>query len=132
MNDMTDLDELEKAIQVFKGKHDFTTFTVEAYKYDDPVREILDTRIVRFGPLVGFYFLGTGFLYKMVRSMAGALMFVGRGRLKADDIKEMLEAKNRLRCKDTAPAKGLFLKRVFYEGDSWENDLPDRPPFWMY
>ena len=132
MDDMTELDELEKAIQVFKGKHDFTTFTVEAYKYDDPVREILDTRIVRFGPLVGFYFLGTGFLYKMVRSMAGALMFVGRGRLKADDIKEMLEAKNRLRCKDTAPARGLFLKRVFYEGDSWENDLPDRPPFWMY
>ena len=42
MDDMTELDELEKAIQVFKGKHDFTTFTVEAYKYDDPVREILE------------------------------------------------------------------------------------------
>ncbi len=132
MDDMTNLDELRKAIQVFIGEHDFTTFAVEAAKYDNPVRHILDARIVTFGPLVGFYFLGTGFLYKMVRSMAGALMFAGRGKLKAEDIREMLEAKNRLCCKDTAPARGLFLKKVFYEGDSWENDLPERPPFWMY
>ena len=126
---MTELDALRDAIAVFRGRHDFTTFAVEAAKYEDPVREIIDARIVAFGPLVGMYFLGTGFLYKMVRSMAGALMFAGCGRLTADDIREMLSARDRLRCKDTAPAHGLFLKRVFYEGDSWENDLPVCPPF---
>ena len=68
----------------------------------------------------------------MVRSMAGALMFVGRGRIPPSEIKAMLEARNRLRCKDTAPAKGLFLKKVFYEGESMEGDLPERPPFWMF
>lgn len=132
MEDMTETAALQEAIGYLKGEHDFTTFAVEAAKYEDPVRHILDTRIVTFGPLVGMYFLGTGFLYKMVRSMAGALMFVGRGRIPPAEIKAMLEARDRLRCKDTAPAKGLFLKKVFYEGESMENDLPDRPPFWMF
>ena len=132
MEDMTQIEALREAIKVFIGEHDFTTFAVEASQYDDPVRHILDARVLTFGPLVGFYFLGTGFLYKMVRSMAGALMFVGRGRLTPPDIRAMLEARNRLCCKDTAPAKGLFLKRVFYEGDSWEDDIPERPPFWNF
>lgn len=132
LDDMTHLDELREAISFLQGTHDFSTFTVDRGKIDDPVRQILKTDIITFGPLVCMQFTGTGFLYKMVRSMVGALVFVGRGKLPPSAIQEMLEAKNRLACKDTAPAKGLFLKKVFYSPEEWKEDHLDKPPFWMY
>ena len=131
MEDMTEIDALREAVKYVEGRHDFSTFTVERGKIDDPVRTILRTEILAFGPLVCMYFLGTGFLYKMVRSMVGALMFVGRGRMTPDEFRGILLACDRAKCKDTAPARGLFLKRVFYEPDAWLDDLPDRPPFWI-
>lgn len=131
MEDMTELDALREAVKHVEGRHDFSTFTVERGQIDDPVRTILRTEILTFGPLVCMYFLGTGFLYKMVRSMVGALMFVGRGRMTPDEFRGILLACDRAKCKDTAPARGLFLKRVFYEPDAWLDDLPDRPPFWI-
>ncbi len=126
------MDELKTAIGFLQGEHDFSTFTVDRGKIDDPVRHILKTDIVTFGPLVCFHFIGTGFLYKMVRSMAGALVFVGRGKLPPEAIREMLDARDRQKCKDTAPACGLFLKKVFYEPGLWQQDVIDKPPFWMY
>ncbi|MBR4884471.1 MAG: hypothetical protein IKZ33_04075, partial [Lentisphaeria bacterium] len=111
---------------------DFSTFTVDRGSIDDPVRLILQTDVTTFGPLICMRFIGTGFLYKMVRSMVGALVFVGRGKLPPEAIKEMLEARNRLACKDTAPAKGLFLKKVYYKPEEWRTDRVDSPPFWLY
>ena len=131
MEDMTEIGALREAVKHVEGRHDFSTFTVERGKIDDPVRTILRAEIVTFGPLVCMYFLGTGFLYKMVRSMVGALMFVGRGRMTPDEFRGILLACDRAKCKDTAPARGLFLKRVFYEPDAWLDDLPARPPFWI-
>lgn len=132
LDDLTNIDALRQAIGYLAGTHDYSTFTVDRGKIDDPVRTILKTDIVTFGPLVCLYFLGTGFLYKMVRSMVGALVFVGRNRLPPEAIRDMLEARNRLACKDTAPARGLFLKKVFYRENEWENDTLERPPFWIY
>jgi tRNA pseudouridine38-40 synthase len=131
MEDMTETDALREAVKHVEGRHDFSTFTVERGKIDDPVRTILRAEIITFGPLVCMYFLGTGFLYKMVRSMVGALMFVGRGRMAPNEFRGILLACDRAKCKDTAPARGLFLKRVFYEPDAWLDDLPSRPPFWI-
>ena len=131
MEDMTEIGALREAVKHVEGRHDFSTFTVERGKIDDPVRTILRSEIVTFGPLVCMYFLGTGFLYKMVRSMVGALMFVGRGRMTPDEFRGILLACDRAKCKDTAPARGLFLKQVFYEPDAWLDDLPSRPPFWI-
>lgn len=130
MRDMTELGSLREALRFIVGEHDFSTFTVERGKIDDPVRRILRAEIVEFGPLVCFYVLGDGFLYKMVRSIVGALMFVGRGRMSPEEFRDALLACDRAKCKDTAPACGLFLKKVFYEDGAWENDLPDKPPFW--
>ena len=132
LDDMTRIDELREAIAFLQGEHDFSTFTVDRGKIDDPVRHILKTDVITFGPLVCMQFIGTGFLNKMVRSMVGALVFVGRGKLPPVAIREMLEAKNRLACKDTAPAKGLFLKKVYYEPEQWRTDRVETPPFWVY
>ena len=132
LDDMTDIEALRKAIKYLEGEHDFSTFTVDRGSIDDPVRLILQTDVTTFGPLICMRFIGTGFLYKMVRSMVGALVFVGRGKLPPEAIKKMLEAKNRLACKDTAPAKGLFLKKVYYNPEEWRTDRVDSPPFWLY
>lgn len=129
LHDLTKVDEMREAIAFLRGTHDFSTFTVQNKLVDDPVRSILRAEVKCFGPLVCLYFLGDGFLYKMVRSMAGSLAFVGRGKLRPDDIRSMLESRDRLRCKDTAPARGLFLKKVFYRYGEWEQDSLEEPPF---
>ena len=55
-----------------------------------------------------------GFLYKMVRSLVGALLAVGEGRLTPQRVQEILDAKERTALVKTAPPQGLFLDRVFY------------------
>ncbi len=131
IHDFTEINTLRKALKKVEGTHDFRSFTVENSNLNDPVRTILKTDVIEFGSLVCIYFLGNGFLYKMVRSIVGSLSFVGRGIMTEQEFEEILLAHDRSKCKDTAPAKGLFLKKVFYHNDSWENDLPKHPPFWV-
>ena len=66
-------------------------------------------------------FIGDGFLYKMVRSMVGVLAEIGRNRLPPEIVPELLEARNRSCARDTAPAAGLFLMKVFYENNAWDH-----------
>ena len=129
LDDMTHTDELREAMNILQGKHDFSAFTVERGKIDDPVRTVLRDEVKTFGPYVCMYFLGDGFLYKMVRSMVGALSFVGRGKLPPEAIQTMLDSKDRCAARDTAPACGLCLKRVFYDDSSWQQDDFDDAPF---
>jgi tRNA pseudouridine38-40 synthase len=58
---------------------------------------------------------GDGFLYNMVRIIAGTLLFVNEGKIDPDALPLILEAKNRAKAGKTAPARGLYLTRVFYE-----------------
>lgn len=57
---------------------------------------------------------GNGFLYNMIRIMAGTLIDISEGRIAPDDIPRILEAKDRLKAGRTAMAHGLYLNRVFY------------------
>ena len=59
-----------------------------------------------------------GFLYKMVRSLAGTLVAVGEGKLSVGDVREILRSRHRTAAVQTAPAQGLFLAKVFYRGRS--------------
>ena len=95
-----------------------------------PPKTIYKAEIKQFGPLVCIHIMGDGFLYKMVRSIVGAIADVGRGTLPSDAIGGMLAARNRSAARDTAPALGLFLLKVFYD-DSWKTHELDKPPFWM-
>ena len=97
----------------------------------DHVRTMYRLEAKTFGSLTCLCFVGNGFLYKMVRSMAGALLEVGRGRMPAGRVGEMLASKDRSMAKDTAPACGLFLMKVFYEEGEWRSFDFDRPPFFM-
>ena len=95
-----DLDRMRKASEYLVGEHDFTSFASSKSKKKSNVIEI--------------YVEGNGFLYNMVRIIVGALIDVGLKRRAPQDIKYMLESKDRCQSSDTAPAKGLCLWKVTY------------------
>lgn len=118
--DFLDMDAVREGMTYLEGTHDFSAFTVELDPAKDHVRTLYKVYLKEFGPLKCLCYVGNGFLYKMVRSMTGALLEVGRNRMRPERIREMLESRNRSMAKDTAPACGLFLMEVFYEDEAYK------------
>jgi tRNA pseudouridine38-40 synthase len=110
-----DVDAMEQAAQQFVGTHDFLGFCSNKHFKKSSVRTIHSFRVERVGDEVRLTVTGDGFLYNMVRIMAGTLLEVGQGRRDGADIPAMLAEKNRLAAGETAPAKGLCLVEVRYE-----------------
>jgi tRNA pseudouridine38-40 synthase len=81
---------------------------------DTPMRTVRKLTIARRGQLVTITVSADSFLYKMVRSIAGALVKVGDGRLTVAQLRELIAGKRRTALVETAPARGLFLWRVRY------------------
>jgi tRNA pseudouridine38-40 synthase len=105
------------AARHFCGKHDFASFAANRGTPEtDTIRTIRSVRIRRAGPRVSVEVEGDGFLYKMVRMMAGALARVGLGEAPPGEIKARLQAPRRVirQGRNAAPASGLFLVRVRY------------------
>ena len=109
-----DVSAMQAAAQHFVGTQDFSAFAGSKCDIDDRVRTISKAEISREGDIITFAVRGNGFLYNMVRIMAGTLINVGRGRLSAADVAAVLESKDREMASATAPAKGLCLRRVSY------------------
>ncbi len=107
---------MEEAAHLFEGQHDFRSFRAAGSSIKNTVRNIKSSRLqyLQDKELLVFQVTGNGFLYKMVRKMAGALVNAGRGRIEPAHIKEalVLPADNKLF--PALPAKGLCLKEVFY------------------
>jgi tRNA pseudouridine38-40 synthase len=134
-----DLDRMQQAAKRFAGMHDF-----QAFSDDDPEEKSTDVLVdevtlVESGDLILVRVGGSHFIWKMVRRMVGVLVEIGTGNLVVDDISRLLaESKDsaprpRTRPAElTAPAAGLFLERVFYQGDQrhWPllPALPVLPP----
>lgn len=99
------------------GRHDFTAFAGTHAKNLDPnpVKTLWRLEVERDGPRVRVITEGSGYMYKMVRSLVGALVHVGLGKLSANSIREILESRVRTARVITAPARGLFLDEVFYD-----------------
>ncbi len=114
-----DLEAMREAADRFVGMHDF-----RAFSDDDPTekstRVLLDeVRVEEFGALVVVRVAGSHFLWKMVRRMVGVLAAVGTGELVADHVAALLaEGRTEVPATLTAPAAGLFLECVCYEGES--------------
>lgn len=125
------LEAIQKASTYLIGVHDFSSFAVEIMKSGkNPIRNIFEIKVHSFGEYTCITFLGESFLYKMVRSLMGTLHRVGINRVEPEKVLEILESKNRLSAYDTAPAKGLFLMKVFYSYGEWkEFDLKMLPFF---
>lgn len=116
-NKKLDVVAIERAMKYLEGSHDFKSFTKAEEEYEDTVRTIVQTNVIRDIKNVNqitLCFFGTGFLRYMVRNIVGILIEIGEGKRKSEDIIDILEAKNRDEAGKTANPEGLYLKDVFY------------------
>ncbi len=114
-----DVEAMRKAGQYLTGTHDFQSFCASGTSAKTTVRTVLSVEVERGESdpdLITIRVKGEGFLYNMVRIIAGTLIRVGLGVYPAEHVREILEAKERKEAGETAPAKGLFLKKIEYEG----------------
>ncbi len=110
-----DVAAMRSACDVLAGTHDFTSYRGSNSVPADPVRTLYDVRIATVGRLLRIYVTGDGFLYHMVRNIAGALVDVGRGRKTAADLVRIRAAKDRRLLGMTAPAAGLCLLHTYFD-----------------
>lgn len=109
-----DIEEMRKAARHFLGTHDFIGFAASGFTVKTTVRTITDIKINSDGDIISISVTGNGFLYNMVRIIAGTLVFAGNGKIKPEDIPDIIASKERKRAGITAPACGLYLTEVFY------------------
>ncbi len=106
---------MEACVPYFLGTHDFRAFCSNPDLKKSSVRTIYEMRLERLGPELRLTVTGSGFLYNMVRLIAGTLLEVGRGHLRPEEIPEILERQDRRRAGPMAPACGLCMMEVAYE-----------------
>lgn len=109
-----DVQAMERAAAYLLGEHDFKSFTSARRGRKSTVRRIDEIRIIKEGSLLRFSFKGNGFLHHMIRIVMGTLLEVGTGKREAENIKQVLEAKDRTQAGPLAPAKGLTLMEVYF------------------
>jgi tRNA pseudouridine38-40 synthase len=117
IKDALDVERVRAAAAQFVGFHDFQSFSD-----DDPdeksTQVLVDAlEVYEDGDLVLIHIEGSHFIWKMVRRLVGVLVEIGRGGLTLEAAAAMLRDRSDLPARLTAPASGLFLERVFYEGD---------------
>ena len=114
-----ELDErlMHEEAQALCGTHDFAAFAASGSVATSTVRTIYRAQVTRSGETVALTVLGDGFLYNMVRIIAGTLMEIGTGKRAPGAIARAIATGDRLALGQTAPAKGLTLMRVLYGGD---------------
>lgn len=105
---------MNRTIKGIAGEHDFSAFKKKDEVYASTVRNILSAGVKKRGEFVYIVIEATGFLRYMVRNIVGTLVLVGTGKLKQDDFFAILASKERTNAGPTAPAKGLFLRRIKY------------------
>lgn len=104
-----DVEKMEKAAGYLVGEHDFKSFCVAKAQVLTTVRTLYGIEIKKEGNYLTIRVSGSGFLFNMVRIIAGTLLEVGKGKLAPEQVKEILEAKDRQAAGPTAPARGLTL-----------------------
>jgi tRNA pseudouridine38-40 synthase len=109
-----DVEAMSVAAKALVGKHDWTSYCSASEPPGDRLREMRSATVVRRGDFVELELEAEGFLRGLVRSIAGALAEVGRGRRPPQWIGEVLQARDRRLAVKTAPAGGLTLMEVIY------------------
>ena len=110
-----DVDLLKTAGKKFVGTHDFAVFAANrGQKEQDTMRTIWSVQIRRSGPRIAIEIAGDGFLYKMVRLMVGAMTQVALNKMNVDEIVARLKSGHTDGSRFVAPAKGLYLVKIWY------------------
>jgi tRNA pseudouridine38-40 synthase len=104
---------MNEAAAMLVGEHDFAAFG-NPTAGEVTVRRMLRAQVSAEAPIVRVELEASGFLYRMVRSIVGTLLAVGRGNLTPDEFRAVLESRDRSRAEAVAPPQGLCLTRVSY------------------
>ena len=132
VKDDLDLDRMRAAAEIFRGFHDFVSFADKRIdKHLSTEVQIDRTDLEPRGDLIIFRIVGSHFLWKMVRRLAGILVEAGRGTLSPAEVERILTGVSELPARCTAPPSGLFLAQVLYEGDRLEPLLLLPPPLFL-
>lgn len=108
------VEKMQEAIKFFEGEHDFSGFKASGTSSKSSVRTIYKTALWKDGDRIFIELTGNGFLYNMVRIIAGTLVDVGQGKIDPNKIPEIIESKDRMKAGRTLPAHGLCLMEVKY------------------
>jgi len=110
-----DVQAMTAACPVFVGEKDFASFATRTnFLQKSTCRTVFQAVLSHDLPMITFDICADGFLYKMVRNIVRALVKVGEGRYRREDLERILEARDRQAAPGTAPASGLYLEQVFY------------------
>lgn len=119
-----DLEAMKAAAGYLPGTHDFKSFAAVQGAEGSTVRTIYGTRLWKEDDMIHFQIQGNGFLYHMVRIIAGTLLEAGKGSWPAERMRQILEARDRSQAGPTARACGLTLLEIQYP--EWEPDFRNR------
>lgn len=108
------VEEMKKAAIFFEGEHDFSGFKASGTSNKSSIRKIFKAEIRQVEDRIYVELTGNGFLYNMVRIIAGTLVEVGIGKIKTQDIPNIILSKDRTKAGKTLPAHGLYLVQVQY------------------
>ncbi len=110
-----DVEKMQEAVKYFEGEHDFKAFKASGTSSKSSVRTIYKAKVEKQGERIIIELTGNGFLYNMVRIIAGTLVEVGLGKIKPEEISEIIEKKERANAGKTLPPQGLYLVKVEYK-----------------
>lgn len=103
-----------EAAKALEGTHDFTTLQGANSTPANPVKTMFAVTLRFIGPTVYIHVIGDGFLYHMVRNIAGLLVDVGLGRFAPSQVPDLIAARDRRVIGKTAPPQGLCLEEIFF------------------
>ena len=109
-----DLDSMRTACEAFVGEHDFRAFCASGNSSKTTVRTIYSLDVEKDGDFIKIRVTGNGFLYNMVRIIAGTLIYVGEGRIAPDNLPEIIASGDRRKAGKTAGPSGLVLVKIMY------------------
>ncbi len=109
-----DVEAMKKAIKYFEGEHDFKAFKASGTSSKSSIRKIYKTKIAEQNERIIVELTGNGFLYNMVRIIVGTLVDVGMGKIKPEEVEDIINSGDRKRAGKTLPAHALYLVQVKY------------------
>lgn len=110
-----DIEKMQKAANYLTGEHDFSSFKSSGTSSKSSIRTIYKAQVLKEQSRVIIMLTGNGFLYNMVRIISGTLVEVGLNHIKPEEMKNIIEGKDRQKAGKTLPSQGLFLMNVEYE-----------------
>ena len=110
-----DIEKMIEAAKYFEGEHDFKAFKASGTSSKSSVRTIYEANVYNEGDKIFIELTGNGFLYNMVRIIAGTLVEVGFGKIEPTKIEEIIKSGKRENAGKTLPPNGLYLLRVMYD-----------------